>query len=121
MKSRNLWLNSSDANTKFFYQSTILHRRCNAILGLKNNEGKWLFDPSDIHDHTIDFIKNIFSLSQSIPDVTPLDYTHHLSISELDYQTLFILPTEEDIFLAVMRFEPFKAPEPDVTLSIRPS
>lgn len=74
-KSRNSWLKEGDKNTKFFHLSTIVRRRRNKIEGLKDRNGVWHTDKSDMHAIVILHFNDIFSLK---PRVGEMDQLPHL-------------------------------------------
>ncbi|GLT84225.1 hypothetical protein SLE2022_024700 [Rubroshorea leprosula] len=55
LKSRTQWIQDGDRNTKFFHVSTIKRRSYNRIMGLKNAQGTWYYDPIGIQAITLLF------------------------------------------------------------------
>lgn len=47
-KARTKWLKEEERNTHFFHCSTIIKRRKDKILKLKNNDGEWISDPKTL-------------------------------------------------------------------------
>lgn len=48
VKSRYNWLIQGDRNTRFFHTSTLIRKRRNKIVYLKNNQGNWVHDENEI-------------------------------------------------------------------------
>ena len=48
VKSRYNWLIQGDRNTRFFHTSTLIRKRRNNIVYLKNNQGNWVHDENEI-------------------------------------------------------------------------
>ena len=59
-KSKELWLKLGDKNSKFFHLSTIIHRRRNNIDAIKNEEGTWINESSQIRAHFRDNFVDLF-------------------------------------------------------------
>ena len=49
VKSRYNWLIQGDRNTRFFHTSTLIRKRRNKIVYLKNNQGNWVHDETQTH------------------------------------------------------------------------
>ena len=47
-KSRALWLENGDSNTKFFHRYAKHHRMVNAILDLEASDGNWIIGKSEL-------------------------------------------------------------------------
>ena len=54
LKSRIMWLNYRDANTKYFHLKTIQQRSHSRVITLKDGTGLWLIrEPLTHHIHTV--------------------------------------------------------------------
>ena len=60
-KSRELWLQYGERNTKFFRLSTIIQRRRNSIDNIKNNNGDWISYAKLIRKYFHDAFKELFT------------------------------------------------------------
>uniref|UniRef100_A0A803NMW7 Reverse transcriptase domain-containing protein n=1 Tax=Cannabis sativa TaxID=3483 RepID=A0A803NMW7_CANSA len=67
-KSREVWLRLGDRNSKFFHASTIIQRRRNQILSLKDHEGNKCDDRRKMSS----IIENYFSVRDTVFDLHPL-------------------------------------------------
>ena len=114
LKARILWLVEGDRNTSFYHTSTLVHRKRNGILCMKDRMGNWLNGEREI----IVFIKQGFSdlftsghTSAPLADWDPPSWNNHLS---KEVMTLLDSPlTNKEIFEGLWALKPFKAPGPD--------
>ncbi|XP_020420289.1 uncharacterized protein LOC109949309 [Prunus persica] len=60
-KSRIIWLQDGDRNTKFFHTTTIIRRRRNKIERLKNANGIWIEEANSLKILAVDHFSNLFS------------------------------------------------------------
>ena len=65
LKSRVGWVVDENKNTKFFHTSTLVCRRFNKIVSLRNNVGKWITDSVRICHHIQQGFIDLFSTSHS--------------------------------------------------------
>lgn len=63
-KSKNNWLKTEDANTKFFHTSILVRRRRNKIEAPWNEDGEWVENGDELKKLAYDFYSNLFSLDQ---------------------------------------------------------
>ena len=63
-RSRIMWLQHGDKNTKFFHATTSQRRRKNKIGGLFDDTGIWHEDEETIEKIILDYFKSIFSSNQ---------------------------------------------------------
>lgn len=61
----------ADKNIKFFYVTTIIHRRKNKIDALKNNGGKYMSDQKELKGTVMDFYENLFTEDDPTPTAIP--------------------------------------------------
>ncbi|XP_028121413.1 uncharacterized protein LOC114318678 [Camellia sinensis] len=110
-KSRSNWLMFGDANTRFFHTSTLIRRKRNRIMALKNDDGTWCTNQIELQARAVQHFQQLFktevvgpvsALPQSLPYLTPQEVTalvHPISLMEVKN--------------AVFSLGPFKAPGPD--------
>jgi hypothetical protein len=67
LNSRVGWVLEGDRNTKFFHTSTIVRRRANKIVRLKNSVGEWIIDNDLIRLHIQQGFVDLFSTSHLHP------------------------------------------------------
>ncbi|XP_074337686.1 uncharacterized protein LOC141674885 [Apium graveolens] len=110
-RSKQLWLQAGDRNSRFFHNSATARRRSNQIHWLKNTEGEWRDWDSGLQDIITDYYKNLFTTSMA--DWEPvIDCIHHVITRE---QNEFLLNeiAEEEVKQALFQMHPDKALGPD--------
>jgi ribonuclease HI len=114
LKSRVNWLIDGDRNTKFFHISTLVRRRRNKILCLKDGSGYWCSQAHEVEDMVQLFFKSLFQTSHSssleAQDFLP---TTIINISSADSDALSSPISDDEIKSALFSMKPFKAPGPD--------
>lgn len=55
------WLNDRDLNTNFFHAKASQRVTKNKIDGIKNNDGRWLYDDNEIRGHVDDYFRTLFT------------------------------------------------------------
>jgi hypothetical protein len=111
-KSRELWLTSSDLNTKFFHASTAIRRRYNSITSLKLADGSFLSDRNSIGVHFNEFFNSLYSSSNPSLD-EELKSLFPSEISDAENLSLCAIPDEPEIFQTISQLGLTKAPGPD--------
>ncbi|XP_028801035.1 uncharacterized protein LOC114756538 [Neltuma alba] len=59
-KSRGRWIDQGDRNTRYYHTKTLIRRRKNKIKMLKDSEGKWVEEESQIVNLFQDFYASLF-------------------------------------------------------------
>ncbi|RYR24105.1 hypothetical protein Ahy_B02g057597 isoform A [Arachis hypogaea] len=59
-KSREQWIVEGDRNTRFYHTKTIIRRRKNKILKLRNLNGEWIEDDQSLKNHITSFFQNLY-------------------------------------------------------------
>ena len=67
LKFRVGWVVEGDRNTKFFHTFTIVRRRANKIVRLRNSVGEWIIDSELIRLHIQQGFVDLFSTSHLLP------------------------------------------------------
>ncbi|GLT73842.1 hypothetical protein SLA2020_456740 [Shorea laevis] len=114
LKSRTLWLQYSDKNSKFFHVSTLKRRSFTRIMGLKDQENNWCCDPSALSFLFLSYFKDLyyFSLLHSFYDSFSCIPQGPIS-TEDKWTTLCSPPSDLEIWSAIKAMKPWKAPGPD--------
>lgn len=60
-KSRCAWFQGGDRNTKFFHLSTVVRRRRNKVVLLRNKEGCWIEDKDQLKELAVSYFKKLYS------------------------------------------------------------
>lgn len=114
MKSRINWMVQGDCNTSFYHVSTLIRRKHNKILNLKNSQGKWINDLPNFMEFVRSSFLKLFTAELDISSLSDLGYdmdNPHLSIEEA--QLINLPVTEEEICHALWSLKAFKASGPD--------
>jgi len=59
-KSRSQWITDEDRNTKYYHSKTIVRRRRNKIISLRNDDRAWVDDQESLRDLVQSFYINLF-------------------------------------------------------------
>lgn len=111
-KSRDLWLSSSDLNTKFFHASTAIRRRSNTISSITLDNGSFLINRMDVGSHFAAYFNNLYSSSHPVLD-DKLSSLFSPVISDAENSALCCIPEEAEIRSAIAQLGLTKAPGPD--------
>ncbi|WJX23885.1 hypothetical protein P8452_13067 [Trifolium repens] len=65
-KSRGQWIADGDRNTKYYHSKTIIRRRRNKIITLRNENGVWIDDPDNLKNMVRNFYINLFQEDEPI-------------------------------------------------------
>ncbi|CAA7043010.1 unnamed protein product [Microthlaspi erraticum] len=111
-KSRNMWLNDGDLNTKFFHASTKQRRAINRIVGLQNDANVWVSGEQEVAKVAVNYFDNLFT------SISPTDFTGILSnVSERgtsrENEILTQRVTEAEVRETLFMMNAEKAPGPD--------
>ncbi|XP_074352931.1 uncharacterized protein LOC141692091 [Apium graveolens] len=110
-RSKQLWLNAGDKNTKYFHAACNKRQRTNRITKLKDGSGEWLDWKNGLENLIQSFYSNLFTTAQvdygEVVDCVSqtLDHEHN---SELTKDV-----TREEVRFAIFQMHPDKAPGPD--------
>ena len=114
LKSRINWMIQGYRNTTFYHMSTLIRRKHNKILNLKDNQGEWI---TNIHA-VMEFVRSscitLFStyLVVAPREVPPSEYICP-QISETEAQVLNLPIHTNEIKQALWSLKASKAPGPD--------
>lgn len=113
-KFRINWISQGDANTRFFYISTLNRRRKNRICSIENEVGQVLCTKMDIASHVHSYFYSLFTTSLLHSQLIEDDYSiNSPSISSEDSLRLYIPLRDSEILTVIKSFNPLKAPGPD--------
>ena len=113
-KSRIMWLNYGDANTKYFHLKTIQRCSHSRVITLKDGMGLWLTgEPLTHHIHTA--FKTLFRATSPCRHITlgteRLCCPHSPFLTQA--QVLTRIPQPDEIFQTFRELLPLKAPRPN--------
>ena len=114
LKSRVNWMIQGDRNTSFYHVSTLIRRKHNKILNLKNTQGDWINDLPVVMEHVRNYFSKLFSTELlSSPLSVALDDLGCPQISSSECHYLSLPVTDEEIKNALWSMKAFKSPGPD--------
>lgn len=110
-RSKQLWLQVGEKNTKYFHTSCNKRKRNNHIQKLKNEDGDWVDWSSGLQDLIKEYFQRLFTEEQTQGDVILNCITK--TVSEQQNTELLSVVTEEEVKNVVFHMHPDKAPGPD--------
>ncbi|KAM6561714.1 hypothetical protein CsatA_030953 [Cannabis sativa] len=110
-RSKQLWLQAGDQNTKYFHACASTRKRSNQIDRLKNDDGLWVDWDNGLPDVMRRYYTELFTSSCSnwqrvIDCVVP-------RVSEDQNRDLLMVVEEEEVRRALFQMHPDKSPGPD--------
>ena len=103
-RSRTDWLMLGDRNTHFFHLSTVIRRKHNRIIFIKNEVGESFTNLEDINNLFLNYYKSLFSSNTEIVAPTIV------SLQQIDWS---FCPTMEELKEAIFAIGKNKAPGED--------
>ena len=114
MKSRINWMIQGDWNTSFYHVSTLIRRKHNKILSIKDSQGEWIFEQSAVMDFVQNHFQNLFSSEMLFSSrLASFSYTDLPHLSNSDVHTLSLPVLDDEIKNALWSLKPFKSPGPN--------
>ena len=111
-RSRAVWLESGDKNTKFFHQRASQWKKKNTITGLEDDLGVFQEDKMEIGCIMEDYFSSIFNTANP-PNIDATTSTLEHVVSPEDNQTLLGAFIAEEVQKAAFQMHPSKVPGPD--------
>jgi hypothetical protein len=111
-RSRMVWLEAGDQNTKFFHNYANQRQRTNGIQGLRNPEDVWCTAENQVEDIAVNYFRNIFTTSHPTRIGETLSAVETV-VSEETNQRLLQPFTPEEVRTALVQMHPSKAPGAD--------
>ena len=110
LKSRVNWMVQGDRNTAFCHVSTLVRRKRNQIMAIKNVVGEWIHEESDIKDFIRSGFNGIYSTSHEIAlREDPIMLHCHIRLLNGDRESIGGEVIEEEIKATLWSLKPFKA------------
>lgn len=110
-RSRIKWLKEGDSNTKFFHAFATNRKRRNLIQSLKTTDHTWIYKPNDINNFLTSWFRNFYCSSGN--HSFSFDSLNCFQIPDSTHQNLNHCPNTEEIWKALNKIGPDKAPGPD--------
>uniref|UniRef100_A0A2N9GNM8 Reverse transcriptase domain-containing protein n=1 Tax=Fagus sylvatica TaxID=28930 RepID=A0A2N9GNM8_FAGSY len=116
-RSRAVWLQAGDKNTKYFHFRASQRQRKNRIQGLFDSNNIWQEEASSVAHTTEQYFKDIFSTSHP----PQIDYTINSMeavVTQEHNSTLLLNFEAEEVRKAVFQMPPSKSPGPDDNVAV---
>ena len=114
LKSRVNWMIQGDRNTTFYHVSTLVRRKRNKILSIKDSMGEWIYQEEDVKDFVKNGYNDIYTtFFYSVPALPPRISPWQARLSEEEKDSISGEVSEEEIKVALWSLKAFKAPGPD--------
>ncbi|KAK2356470.1 hypothetical protein QL285_093800 [Trifolium repens] len=111
-KSRSQWITDGDRNTKYYHSKTIVRRRRNKIISLRNEERTWVEDPEFLKDLVRNFYINLFKEDKEVRDPI-ISWTTYPANMEAHHNALSATIQFSECKKALFDMGPLKAPGED--------
>ncbi|XP_061348186.1 uncharacterized protein LOC133293611 [Gastrolobium bilobum] len=110
--SRRQWLVDEDRNMRFYHASTVIRRRHNKILMLKDERDNWVGTPEKLKSMVVKFFKNVYTNDGAI--LHPFPITGRFpKINSIFFIQLHRPPSREEIKDVFFNMDGLKALRPD--------
>ena len=91
-----------DRNTTFYHVSTLVRRKRNQIMAIKNTVGDWILEEGEIKDFIRSGYEHIFlSSHSSVPMMEPVVSQWQPRLSKLEKESVSGGPSEDEIKAAL--------------------
>ena len=111
LKSRVNWMIQGDRNTNFYHVSTLIRRKRNQIMTIKNAVGDWIHEEGEIKDFIRCGFERVFLSSFScVPRVDPTISQWQSRLSDSEKESISGGAFEVEIKAALWSLKPFKTP-----------
>ena len=111
LKSKVNWMVQGDRNTAFYHVLTLVRRKRNQIMAIKNEVGEWIHEKSDIKEFIRSGFNGIYSTSHETTSREKLIILQcQARLSGRDRESIGGEVTEEEIKAALWSLKRFKAP-----------
>lgn len=114
LKSRVNWMIQGDRNTSFYHVSTLVRRKRNQILAIKDSMGDWIHEESAIKEIVRNGFNGIYTTSfGSVSRAAPFTTQWQARLSDEEKESVSGIASDEEIKAALWSLKAFKAPGPD--------
>lgn len=110
-RMKHQWAKDGDRNTRHFHLSVQQRRRKNTISHLQKDDQSWITDRGEITRELVTHFQELFRQpsSQDLPQFSIQGQV----MSNLDNEAICRIPTQEEIWVVLVRMGSFTSPGPD--------
>ncbi|KAL0429893.1 UNVERIFIED_CONTAM: putative mitochondrial protein [Sesamum radiatum] len=113
-RGKNHWLKEGDRNTSFFHNQASRTFRRNSISRLKDSDGNWTEEDSDIENHIIHHFNRVFNSEDPSDNDLERGLEAMTRKVDSDMNSELLKPySAEEIIEAISHMAPLKSPGPD--------
>ncbi|XP_030941731.1 uncharacterized protein LOC115966695 [Quercus lobata] len=114
LKSRVNWMIQGDKNTAFYHVSTLVRRKRNQIVAIKDAMGEWLLEEDEVKEFVKNSFNDVYTTSLlSASRAAPERSQWQASLIEEEKTSISGAATEDEVKAALWSLKAFKAPGPD--------
>ena len=111
LKSRVNWMIQGDRNTNFYHVSTLVRRKRNQILAIKNSVGDWIHEENEIKEFIrAGFMDTFTSSFTSVPRLASVPSQWQAMLLDEEKISISGAVTEDEIKATLWSLKAFKAP-----------
>lgn len=111
-KSRSKWIMDGDRNTKYYHSKTVIRRRRNKIITLRDGNGNWLENQEQLRDFVGNFYRELFIEERDNRDFTDSGASFPCLDDDIR-ERLNLNFSREEIDRAIFEMGPVTAPGED--------
>ena len=111
-RSREIWLEAGDRNTKYFHQKAKQRRGKNTIRGILDSNGRWCEDEAGMGEIAVQYFNDIFSSSAGLEVEETVRVIDRVVTTDMNCQLLSPF-TALEIQQVAFQMHPSKSPGPD--------
>ena len=115
-KSRDQWILDGNCNTRYYHTETIVICRKNRVIKLRDDNGSWIDDATNIQAHAIKYFKQLYHEENRYPNSLPIKHSYP-STGDDSLNNLNNNPFEVEIRRALFNIGSYKAPKMMVILT----
>ena len=114
LKSRVNWMIQGDKNTAFYHVSTLVRRKRNQIVAIKNAMGEWLSEEDEVKEFVKNGFNDVYTTSLLSASRAALERSQwQASLTEEEKTSISGAAIEDEVKAALWSLKAFKAPGPD--------
>ncbi|XP_074323958.1 uncharacterized protein LOC141660875 [Apium graveolens] len=110
-RAKQFWLKHGDQNSRFFHSFATGRRQQNQLKGLRNKDGEWKDDETEMQNIVVDYFTGLFKATPDIESLTEREAVMH--VTEGQNEELIKPILREEVKEAIFSMHPEKSPGED--------